>query len=189
MTAASGAAHGLLLRHAATSDGQLALPVDPAAIARAEGVDMPPVQNAYGRWEAAVALGRALEPDGDGIGGVCAKHAAEPGAELVPLKDIPDRPALPLPLTYEDIEDGDSSDQPRVGDYGWAVRENAHGQDETPFHIERDGDTGLPVVLLDTRLYAKPEDDVDDGQYVSLLQLHLDGYILSRTGRKTDEDE
>lgn len=55
--------------------------------------------------------------------------------------------------------------------------------------IERDGDTGLPVALLDTRLYAKPEDDVDDGQYVSLLQLHLDGYILSRTGRKTDEDE
>ena len=30
---------------------------------------------------------------------------------------------------------------------------------------------------------------MDDGQYVSLLQLHLDGYILSRTGRKTDEDE
>lgn len=54
MTAASGAAHGLLLRHAATSDGQLALPVDPAAIARAEGVDMPPVQNVYGRWEAAM---------------------------------------------------------------------------------------------------------------------------------------
>ena len=68
MTAASGAAPGLLLRHAATSDGQLALPVDPAAIARAEGVDMPPVQNAYGRWEAAVALGRALEPDGAEFG-------------------------------------------------------------------------------------------------------------------------
>lgn len=51
------------------------------------------------------------------------------------------------------------------------------------------GDTGLPMALLDTRLYAKPEDDVDDGQYVSLLQLHLDGYILSRTGRRTDEDE
>lgn len=50
-------------------------------------------------------------------------------------------------------------------------------------------DTGLPVALLDTRPYAKPEDDVDDGQYVSLLQLHLDGYILSRTGRRTDEDE
>ena len=44
--------------------------------------------------------------DGDGIGGVCAKHATEPGAELMPLKDIPDRPALPFPLTYEDIEDG-----------------------------------------------------------------------------------
>lgn len=126
---------------------------------------------------------------GGGIGGVCARHAAEPGAELVSLKDIPDRPALPFPLTYEDIEDGDPSDQPRVGDYGWTVRENAHGQDETPFHIERDGDTGLPVALLDTRLYAKPEDDVDDGQYASLLQLHLDGYILSRTGRKTMEGD
>lgn len=56
--------------------------------------------------------------DGDGIGGVCARHAAEPGAELVSLKDIPDQPALPFPLTYEDIEDGDPSDQPRVGDYG-----------------------------------------------------------------------
>ena len=64
MTAASGAAHGLLLRHAATSDGQLALPVDPAAIARAEGVDMPQVRDAYGRWDSAMALGRALEPDG-----------------------------------------------------------------------------------------------------------------------------
>lgn len=68
MTAASGAAHGLLLQHAATSDGQLALPVDPAAIARAEGVDMPPVRDAYGRWDSAVALGRALEPDGAEFG-------------------------------------------------------------------------------------------------------------------------
>lgn len=68
MTAASGAAHGLLLRHAATSDGQLALPVDPAAIARAEGVDMPPVRDAYGRWDSAMVLGRALEPDGAEFG-------------------------------------------------------------------------------------------------------------------------
>ena len=36
-------AHGLLLRHVATPDGQLALPVDPAAIARAEGIDVPSV--------------------------------------------------------------------------------------------------------------------------------------------------
>lgn len=43
MTAASGAAHGLLLRHVATPDGQLALPVDPAAIARVEGIDVPSV--------------------------------------------------------------------------------------------------------------------------------------------------
>lgn len=35
MTAASGAAHGLLLQHVVTPDGQLALPVDPAAIALA----------------------------------------------------------------------------------------------------------------------------------------------------------
>lgn len=68
MTAASRAAHSLLLRHAVTPDGQLALPVDPAAIARAEGVDIPPVRDAYGRWEAAVALGRALEPDGAEFG-------------------------------------------------------------------------------------------------------------------------
>ena len=32
MTAASGAAHGLLLRHVATPDGQLALPVDPVPV-------------------------------------------------------------------------------------------------------------------------------------------------------------
>ena len=43
MTAASGAAHGLLLQHVVTPDGQLALPVDPAAIARAEGIDVPSV--------------------------------------------------------------------------------------------------------------------------------------------------
>lgn len=68
MTAASEAAHGLLLQHVVTPDEQLPLPVDPAVIARVEGVDMPPVQNAYGRWEAAVALGRALEPDGAEFG-------------------------------------------------------------------------------------------------------------------------
>ncbi len=43
MTAASGAAHGLLLRHVATPDGQLALPVDPVTIARTEGIDVPSV--------------------------------------------------------------------------------------------------------------------------------------------------
>lgn len=43
MTEASNIAHGLLLRHAATPDHQLALPVDPAAIARAEGIDVPSV--------------------------------------------------------------------------------------------------------------------------------------------------
>lgn len=68
MTEASNIAHDLLQRHAATPDHQLALPVDPAAIARAEGIDVPPVQNAYGRWEAAVALGRALEPNGAEFG-------------------------------------------------------------------------------------------------------------------------
>lgn len=43
MTAASGAPHGLLLRHVATPDGQLALPVDPVTIARTEGIDVPSV--------------------------------------------------------------------------------------------------------------------------------------------------
>lgn len=43
MTKASNIAHDLLQRHAATPDHQLALPVDPAAIARAEGIDVPSV--------------------------------------------------------------------------------------------------------------------------------------------------
>lgn len=68
MTEASNIAHDLLQRHAATPDHQLALPVDPAAIARAEGIDVPSVGDAYGRWDSAVALGRALEPDGAEFG-------------------------------------------------------------------------------------------------------------------------
>lgn len=68
MTKASNIAHDLLQRHAATPDHQLALPVDPAAIARAEGIDVPSVGDAYGRWDSAVALGRALEPDGAEFG-------------------------------------------------------------------------------------------------------------------------
>lgn len=68
MTEASNIAHDLLQRHAATPDHQLALPVDPAAIARAEGIDVPSVEDAYGRWDSAVALGRALEPDGAEFG-------------------------------------------------------------------------------------------------------------------------
>lgn len=68
MTTASNIAHGLLLRHAATPDHQLALPVDPAAIARVEGIDMPSAGDAYGHWNSAVALGRALEPDGAEFG-------------------------------------------------------------------------------------------------------------------------
>lgn len=68
MTEASNIAHDLLQRHAATPDHQLALPVNPAAIARAEGIDVPSVGDAYGRWDSAVALGRALEPDGAEFG-------------------------------------------------------------------------------------------------------------------------
>lgn len=64
--------------------------------------------------------------DGDGIGGVCAKHAAEPGAELMPLKDIPDRPALPFPLTYEDVEDG----APPTS-RGWAITDGPSGKTPT----------------------------------------------------------
>lgn len=66
---------------------------------------------------------------------------------------------------------------------------NAYDQEEIPFHIEREEHTGLPVAVLNTQLYAKPEDDIEDGQYVSLFQLYLDGFELSRTGRKADEDE
>lgn len=91
-------------------------------------------------------------------------------------------------LTYEDTDNSDPSDQPQVGDYGVAVRETADGQEEIPFHIEREERTGLPVALLNERLYAKPEDDIKDGLYVSLFQLYLDGFMLSRTGRKRNKD-
>lgn len=104
------------------------------------------------------------------------------------LKNVPN-PFLPSCLNYEDIDDSSQDVQPQVGDYGLAVRENAHGQEEIPFHIEREEYTGLPVALLNMRLYAKPEDDIEDGQYVSLFQLYLDGFLLSRTGRKWNENE
>ena len=90
---------------------------------------------------------------------------------------------------YEDIDDSSPDMQPQVGDYGVAIRENAHGQEEIPFHIEREEHTGLPVALLNTRLYAKPEDDIDHGQYVSLFQLYLDGFALNRTGRNAAQNQ
>lgn len=97
--------------------------------------------------------------------------------------------SMPSCLNYEDIDDSSPDIQPQVGDYGVAVRENSHGQEEIPFHIEREEHTGLPVALLNTRLYAKPEDDIDDGQYVSLFQLYLDGFSLSRAGRNAAQDQ
>lgn len=97
--------------------------------------------------------------------------------------------STPSYLNYEDIDDSSPDLQPQVGDYGVAVRENAHGQEEIPFHIEREEHTGLPVALLNTRLYAKPEDDIDDGQYVSLFQLYLDGFMLSRTVQNVAQDQ
>ena len=104
------------------------------------------------------------------------------------LKNVPNT-FLPFCLTYDDWDDSSEDTQPQVGDYGVAIRENAHGQEEIPFHIEREGHTGLPVACLNMRLYAKPEDDIEDGQYVSLFQLYLDGFLLSRTGRKWNENE
>ena len=68
--------------------------------------------------------------------------------------------SMPSCLNYEDIDDSSPDLQPQVGDYGVAVLENAHGQEEIPFHVEREEHTGLPVALLNTRLYAKPEDDI-----------------------------
>lgn len=97
--------------------------------------------------------------------------------------------SMPSCLNYENIDDSSPDTQPQVGDYGVAVRENAHGQEEIPFHIEREERTGLPVALLNHRLYAKPEDDIDDGEYASLFQLYLDGYVLSRTGRNTAQNQ
>lgn len=97
--------------------------------------------------------------------------------------------SMPFCLTYEDWDDSSDDNYPQVGDYGVAVRENAHGQEEIPFHIVREEHTGLPVALLNLQLYAEPEDDIDDGRYVSLFQLYLDGYVLSRTGRHAAQDQ
>ena len=94
----------------------------------------------------------------------------------------------PSCITYDDWDDSSPDMHPQVGDYGVAVRETYDGQEEIPFHIEREEHTGLLVALLNMGLYAKPEDDIDDGQYVSLFQLYLDGYVLSRTGRKRNKD-
>jgi hypothetical protein len=63
--------------------------------------------------------------------------------------------SMPSCLNYEDIDDSSPDLQPQVGDYGVAVLENAHGQEEIPFHVEREEHTGLPVALLNTRLYAE----------------------------------
>lgn len=122
--------------------------------------------------------------EGGSYSGVCQQHSQQAGIELIPLKNVPNPLLLPFYLTYEDIDDSSPSTQPQVGDYGVAVRENAHGQEEIPFHIEQEEHTGLPVAVLNTQLYAKPEDDIEDGQYVSLFQLYIDGFELSRTGRK-----
>lgn len=58
--------------------------------------------------------------------------------------------SMPSCLNYEDIDDSSPDLQPQVGDYGVAVLENAHGQEEIPFHVEREEHTGLPVALLNT---------------------------------------
>ena len=104
------------------------------------------------------------------------------------LKNVPN-PFLPSCLTYEDWDDSSEDNHPQVGDYGVAVRGTEDGQEEIPFHIEREERTGLLVALMNVGLYAKPEDDIDDGEYASLFQLYLDGYVLSRTGRKRNENE
>lgn len=127
--------------------------------------------------------------DGESYSGVCQQHAQQSGADLIPLKDVPNPLLLPFYLTYENIDGCSPSTQPQVGDYGVAVRETADGQEEIPFHIEREEHTGLLVALMNVGLYAKPEDDIDDGEYASLFQLYLDGYVLSRTGRKRNENE
>lgn len=97
--------------------------------------------------------------------------------------------SMPSCLTYEDWDDSSEDNQPQVGDYGVAVRGTEDGQEEIPFHIEREERTGLLVALMNVGLYAKPEDDIYDGEYASLFQLYLDGFVLSRTGRKAAQDQ
>lgn len=97
--------------------------------------------------------------------------------------------SMPSCLTYEDWDDSSEDNQPQVGDYGVAVRGTEDGQEEIPFHIEREERTGLLVALMNVGLDAKPEDDIYDGEYASLFQLYLDGYVLSRTGRNAAQNQ
>lgn len=46
--------------------------------------------------------------------------------------------SMPSCLTYEDWDDSSEDNQPQVGDYGVAVRGTEDGQEEIPFHIERE---------------------------------------------------
>lgn len=93
---------------------------------------------------------------------------------------------------YEDWEeDGHCDGYPQVGDYGWILRDFPTGrQEQVPFEIMLDEDTGLPVLLLKTGNDARPEDvmgDAGDGDYMSLLQVQLEGWEFTYTGtRKTD---
>ena len=89
--------------------------------------------------------------EGDSYSGVCQQHSQQAGIEFIPLKNVPNPLLLPFYLTYEDIDDSSSSTQPQVGDYGVAVRENAHGQEEIPFPSEQEEHTGLPVAGLNTQ--------------------------------------
>lgn len=44
--------------------------------------------------------------------------------------------SMPFCLTYEDWDDSSEDNQPQVGDYGVARRDDADGQEEIPFHID-----------------------------------------------------
>ena len=81
MTEASNIAHSLLLRHAATPAHQLALPVDPAAIARAEGIDVPSVGDAYGRWDSALTSSPRLKA-GDSYSASLMGHRGSVGSRF-----------------------------------------------------------------------------------------------------------
>lgn len=94
-------------------------------------------------------------------------------APYLGMSATPDGQQIPLYSTNPDIVMRWLCD-------GWRCRYNQLRSRRTKW--DREFQMAVP-------LNGRPEDDVDDGQYVSLLQLHLDGYILSRTGRKTDEDE
>lgn len=81
-------------------------------------------------------------------------------------------------------------DSPRVGDKGWVIWQTAFDEVDRPFEIVRDEGrdrTGLPLLLVGMEDNYGDDWHIrenDDSQYMSLLEVGLDGASLTLMERK-----